>query len=181
MGKNDDDAKLEGLEKQGDARTECGDTANDVHAAKDDEPYSCMVALQRMFLFHGLSMSELEKIREISYILEVPPERVLIQEGSENNLLYIILEGEVSIYRNKKFVKALTKGNHFGEMALLNSMPRTASVVSTRPSRLVVIERERFVDLITQAPRLGYRITWEMAKQLSIRLDEVMEKEAEWL
>jgi hypothetical protein len=144
--------------------------------AQAREPYSCMVMLQRMFLFKSLSVNELQKIREISYILDCPANRTLIQEGSSNNLLYIILSGEVAIYRNQRLVKTLARGNHFGEMALLNSMPRTATVVSTKESSLLVIERERFVGLINEDPEVGLKAIWEMAKQLSIRLDDLMEK-----
>ena len=177
--KGDQTENLEDFEESDDEpeSEEAGIFENDsTEPAQYREPYSCMVMLQRMFLFKSLSVTELQKIREISYILDCPADRTLIQEGSSNNLLYIILSGEVAVYRNQKLVKTLSRGNHFGEMALLNSMPRTATVISTRESSLLVIERERFVGLINDDPDVGMKAIWEMAKQLSIRLDDLMEK-----
>lgn len=143
---------------------------------QESQALACAAQLQNTFLFRDLSIEELKEIAKISYMLECPAQYTLIHEGAENQLLYLIIEGQVAIFRNKQFVKNLGPGDHFGEMALLNSVPRTASVVTSKPSSLLVVERKRFVNLICSVPDMGLKIVWEMAKQLSVRLDEVMQK-----
>ena len=158
-------------EKPGTDSTPCGSHAA---PAREVEMHTCLDMMQRMYLFQDLTARELQKIQKISYVLDCPANRILIKEGATSDLLYMILDGQVAVYRDQKHLATLSRGDHFGEMALLNKSPRSATVMSTLDCSLLVIEREKFFDLINNDQTLGMKTLWAISCQLSVRLEEVL-------
>ena len=70
-------------------------------------------------------------------------------------------------------VRSLLPGEHFGEMALFNNRPRSATVTALTAGRLLVMERHRFNELVKKEPQLGVKLLWCFAQVLSLRLDDV--------
>lgn len=146
--------------------------------AEEVEMHTCLNMMQRMYLFQDLTARELQKIQKISYVLDCPANRILIKEGATSDLLYMILEGQVAVYRDQVHLATLSRGEHFGEMALLNKFPRSATVMSTRDCSLLVIEREKFFNLINNDESLGMKTLWAIGCQLCARLDSVLDSQA---
>jgi serine/threonine protein phosphatase PrpC len=69
-------------------------------------------------------------------------------------------------------VADLEAGRHFGEMALLNRRPRTATVIARLASRLLVLDREAFSALMAQEPLIAAKFLWALSQSLSLRLDD---------
>ena len=128
--------------------------------------------LRNIPLFRDLSSAELALVQEITTLLDCPPSYTLVKEGAVNDSLYFILNGEAGVFRGQEFIKSLRPGDHFGEMALLNEQPRVASVISSRPCSLLVMQKAPLLKLLRENPGLGFKIMWEMARELSTRLDE---------
>jgi serine/threonine protein phosphatase PrpC len=129
--------------------------------------------LRHVVIFRHLDMSELCKVLSVVRVVDVQPGEVIIREGETSDALYAIVEGRIEVQRAGVSVRALKAGEHFGEMALFNSRPRSATVMATSNAKLLVMERARFNELVKKEPQLGVKLMWSFAQVLSLRLDDV--------
>ncbi|MEO8273861.1 MAG: MFS transporter [Chloroflexota bacterium] len=109
--------------------------------------------LRRLPIFAPLSAPTIEHILAELTWLRVPPGEVVVREGDPGDRFYILAEGEVMVSIRGESVGARGAGEHFGEIALLRSVPRTATVTAMTPLRLIAIERERFLEAVTGHPQ----------------------------
>ncbi len=128
--------------------------------------------LRHVVIFRHLDMSELCKVLSVVRAIEVEKGETLMKEGEASDALYAILEGRMQIQRGGAPVKSLLPGEHFGEMALFNSRPRSATVTALSHGKLLLMERGRFNELIRKEPQLAVKLLWSFAQVLSLRLDD---------
>jgi len=95
-----------------------------------------------------------------------------LQEGDKSESLFVCVSGELEVERGGKVISRIRSGNSFGEMALLNRRPRSASVRAVSDSRLLVLERDDFYRWMNQDALLGAKFLFKLAQDLSLRLDE---------
>lgn len=128
-------------------------------------------ALQRVPLFSDLRTSTLRRVARLAEAREFAPDALIIREGEPANAFYILLEGRAEVFRGKRAVRVATlrAGDFFGEMALLDSFPRAASVRATAPSRCLVLARWDFLREL----RLHPAIAIQMLPVLSRRIREL--------
>ncbi len=79
-------------------------------------------------------------------------------EGEPGDRFYLIEEGEVEVFEQGTYRRNEGPGESFGEIALLHDVPRTATVRTTAPTRLLALEREQFLSAVT-----GHRRSREAA------------------
>ena len=96
---------------------------------------------------------------------------VLFEEGQPGDYMYVVQEGEVEIRRqvgeSDRVLAVLPPGEFFGEMAILNARPRSATAVVRTASRLLVIDGTTFEAMLRARPEIALR----MIKALASRLD----------
>jgi len=111
-------------------------------------------ALRHVPMFMPLSAPVLECLASGSRLVDVDPGDVIIREGDPGDAFYVIESGAVSVD-----VGGVARGERrgfgesFGEIALLQDVPRTASVVAAEPCTLVVLDRDAFLSALTGQPR----------------------------
>jgi CRP/FNR family transcriptional regulator, cyclic AMP receptor protein len=76
----------------------------------------------------------------------------IFAEGDPGDYLYAVLEGEVAITRGDRQVATIVVGGVFGEMALIDQKPRSATATARTDVRLAAIDRNRFLDLVHNTP-----------------------------
>ncbi len=107
---------------------------------------------------------------------EFPKGTILFKEGDKNREMYVILKGKVKISRtvSKKEEKlaVISKGEFFGEMAVLTNEPRTATAEVIEPSKILVVDADTFETLI----RTHSEIALKMLQNLASRLHETDKK-----
>lgn len=84
---------------------------------------------------------------------DIPEKNEIIAQGEEGEYFYIIAQGEVEVYKRvatgeKVQLRVLESGDHFGEIALLKDIPRTASVRTLTPCTFITFSREEFMEMI---------------------------------
>ena len=129
--------------------------------------------LRRVTLFREMTMPELARILHVAHPVEVPAGEVVVREGEATDGLYILVEGAARVQRGGQTVADLEAGRHFGEMALLNRRPRTATVLARLPSHMLVLDRASFSALMSQEPLIAAKFLWALSQSLSLRLDDV--------
>lgn len=128
--------------------------------------------LKQVYLFKHLNFRELAHVMRLVQVAHCEAGDVLIQEGEASDSLFITIEGELVVTKSGNEVAVLVSGSHVGEMALLSQRPRSATVRAVEPSRVLVIERSRFYQLIREEPDIGVKLMWSLAQALSLRLDD---------
>ena len=122
--------------------------------------------LAKVPLFTACSRKELQTIARASDDVEVPKGKVLVQEGKPGHEFFLILDGTASVKRGKKEIAKLGKGQYFGELALLDRGPRSASVVATSDLDVLVLGQREFAGVIDEVPSLAHKLLTSMAQRL---------------
>lgn len=139
---------------------------------RDTDEQSVRALLQDIPLFDGLSQKNLSAIQAILHRREFSPGEILFHQGNPGVGMYVIQKGKIEIlYEPTDEVLAeLTDGDFFGELALLNETPRSATAVSRGDSVLHGLFRPDLMDLVERQPSLGVQILLHMGQVLSERL-----------
>lgn len=122
--------------------------------------------LKSIWLFSSCTASELRKIRGSLDEVEVPAGKVLVEEGRVGLEFYLIVDGEATVTRNGKHVATLGPGSHFGELALLDRRPRSASVVSETAMDVLVLSQRQFNSLLQSVPTISRKLLAALATRL---------------
>jgi CRP-like cAMP-binding protein len=90
----------------------------------------------------------------------------LCREGERGQEFFVIMEGEAQITRDGKPLATRRSGDFFGEIALVEDVPRTATVTATTPIRFFVLTRQRFLRLLDEQPSVERKVLRALAKRL---------------
>ena len=123
-------------------------------------------ALARTPLFSGLSKKELTELARMSDDLEIEAGHVLCREGQIGREIFVIVEGEVVVTRKGRPVKRSGGDEFFGEIALLEDIPRTATVKAKTPLRLFVLTSRDFRRLVDSSPSVERKVMRSLALRL---------------
>ena len=144
--------------------------------AKDDERAKRLAlkreVLGRMPLFARLSDRELLRVMQAVEVRSYDDQAVVIREGDKGDELFIVLSGKVSVSRGGETLTRLGAGEHFGEMALIRAVPRSASVSSDGGAELIVIRRTDFFELLRSEHEIAVKMLWQFLGVLADRLDQ---------
>lgn len=103
-------------------------------------------------LFARCSSGDLAKIARLTDEIDVEAGRALVVEGDPGHEAFVVLEGTASISQGGVEVATVGPGAVFGEMALIDRVPRNATVTATTPMQLLVIGQREFSGLLDEAP-----------------------------
>ena len=123
-------------------------------------------ALKRVPLFEGLSRKELADLARVTDDLEVPTGQVLCKEGDTGHEFFVIVEGEIDVTKGGKMVAQRDGGEFVGEIALLENVPRTATVTATTPLRLFVLTRQDFRQLVDANRTVEQKVMRALARRV---------------
>lgn len=127
---------------------------------------SLQLDLKSIWLFSGCSASELRKIRSSLDQVAVPAGKLLVEEGRIGMEFFLITKGTAKVTRQGRKVATLGPGNYFGELALLDRKPRSASVVSESDMELLVLSQRQFNGLLESVPTISRKMLAAMANRL---------------
>ncbi len=121
--------------------------------------------------FPGYPKSEAEEMISAGKVREYPPDTVLCHEGAIESTFYIILDGEVQVTKfindaEARFLKYLEPGDFFGEMALIQNSPRSATVMTKVPTTVLEINKEAFTDLFKRSTSVSLALAREVSRRL---------------
>ena len=132
--------------------------------------------LKNIPLFSSLTDSELTAIEKVAVKKTFPKNTILLSAGDSTDALYVICEGKVKVTiddnEGKELILSiLGTGEYFGEMALLDDEPRSASVTTKETTQLLIISKNDFMGFFSSNP-----IALNLLKDLIKRLREANKK-----
>jgi CRP-like cAMP-binding protein len=114
--------------------------------------------LKRVPLFERCSQRELAEIASLADELDLPAARDLTKEGAGGWEFLILVDGEADVVRKGKVVNELGPGDFVGEIALVSGKPRTATVRTRGPSRILVLSASGFRMLMRDVPSIQDKV-----------------------
>jgi CRP-like cAMP-binding protein len=122
--------------------------------------------LKSIWLFSGCSASEIRKIRGALDELTVPAGKVLCEEGAIGREFFVIVSGTASVRRKGRKVATLGPGDYFGELALLDRKPRSATVISDTELQILVLGQRQFNAILESMPAIARKLLSATASRL---------------
>lgn len=127
--------------------------------------------LQNKTIFKGLTKEELDRVVGIMGTREFKRNEVIFLEGDPGDCLYLVLAGEVRIFKlspdgREKTLALIGVGDFFGEMALIEAKARSASAGTLTKVKLAVLHRDHFNELIYEHPEIALKMIVQLAERL---------------
>lgn len=137
--------------------------------------------LRNVHLFQTLKENQIEAISRILLVNSYYKNQTIFQEGETGDALFIVLKGKIKVClydeEGREYVlDVIGKDGFFGELALIDELPRSANAVAMESADLLIIRRPDFLRLLTENPT----ITIEILKVLSKRL-RLADERIRWL
>jgi CRP-like cAMP-binding protein len=138
-------------------------------------------------IFSDLDQETIQKIVKSGTIQSYKKNSVILSEEDSGSALFVIAKGKVKIARtsndDKEVILAiLSESDFFGEMSLLDGMTRSATVTALEDSKLFMIQRAEFLDLLKKFPEVSIALLTELTKRLrasSMKIKALSLKDAE--
>jgi len=130
--------------------------------------------IEKIDLFHGLTREEVVKIFSKGMTMRCAQGETVFYKGTVGSQMYVVLGGKIGVFDDDQCFAVLRPGDMFGEMALVNKTPRSATVKALEDSRLFVLSENIFERLMTK--RVAIRILLNIVRTLSQRLRDTNAK-----
>ena len=119
--------------------------------------------LERNLLFRGLAPATLDQIARLCIRRSYEPDAIIFSQSDPGDALFGVVTGRVRISAStaggrEVFLNIMEPGDTFGEIALLDGRPRTASASAMAASELFLVNREQFLGLLARDPVLGKQV-----------------------
>lgn len=134
--------------------------------------------LEDVAIFSGLSPTELELLEHHMVTRSFKKNTIIINEGDEASTFFIIITGAIKVFLSNEegkeiIINAQGPGDHFGELALLDGAPRSASVITTEKSTIGVISKEDFHNVLSRNTDLALNLIRELTRRVRFLSDNV--------
>ena len=123
-------------------------------------------ALKRAPLFEGLSKKELRELARATEDLKIEAGTVLCKEGSLGREFFVIVDGVAEVTKGGKRLATRQAGEFFGEIALLTTTKRTATVTAKTPIRCFILTRGDFRRVLDESPSVERKVMQALAERL---------------
>lgn len=126
-------------------------------------------------MFDSLDHDELRIVVRYMNVVDVKPKDIVFREGKAGNYVCFVADGTLEVIKTSEsgrtvVLASLHEGCSIGEMAILDSYPRSATVRAKTAATLVTLSGRAFQDILDRHPRIGLKILIGLAKLLSQNL-----------
>ena len=123
-------------------------------------------------LFSGVTGEDLAAIAERAVEVDFPADHVIARQGEIGTGFFVIVEGQVRVVRDGQELARLGPGDFFGEMSVIDGLPRVAQVATTSDSRCLALASWEFERLIVDHPTIGLAILRGLSARLRSRTEQ---------
>jgi CRP/FNR family transcriptional regulator/CRP/FNR family cyclic AMP-dependent transcriptional regulator len=130
-----------------------------------------LASLRSIPLFSQVSDGDLGSLANLLIERRVPRGKTIVEEDLPGDYMYVIRQGRVKVTKlsgdgREKILEFLGEGDFFGEMSLLDSAPRSASVKALSETRILALSRKDFLDALRRSPDLAMAVIQELTRRL---------------
>ena len=141
------------------------------NSAADSATIGSGAILGKMELFRGISERELGRLEKLARPRNYEPGQMIVEEGTSGIALFVIIKGKVRVTQKgpdggQKEIRTMGAGGAFGEMALFNSRPRSATITAVEPTECLAIHQFDFLDELRKSPEIAIRLLDTLSQRL---------------
>jgi CRP/FNR family transcriptional regulator, cyclic AMP receptor protein len=141
------------------------------HSAREHEQLQMAAALRKVPLFASLAPPAIEEIVRAARRHHYERDEVVFYQGDPGDTFYVILNGQVKVSVSSSegqeaILVMLDAGDSFGEFALLDEQPRSATIQASRPTEVLALRKDDFHRLIRHSPEIAIELLKVMTKRL---------------
>lgn len=140
------------------------------------DPLMKMETLAKIPLFRYLTYAERAKVLALANLARFKKSAKIVDEGSPGDSLFIILSGNVGVYKGSAQVSVRNAGEVVGEMSLIDQAPRSATLKANEDLALLAIKNKQLFELLRKDSRLAVKILWAFSAELNSRLRSTTER-----
>jgi len=122
--------------------------------------------LQRIPIFSGFDRRRMERLGMLADEVHVPAGKVLMRQGDIGSDMMVVVRGSVAVERDGNRLNTLGSGDFFGEIALVDGGPRTATVTTEEPTTLLVITHRDFHSMMDEFPEVADQVMNALANRV---------------
>ncbi|MDF1758657.1 MAG: cyclic nucleotide-binding domain-containing protein [Legionellaceae bacterium] len=135
------------------------------------------IAMQQTEFFEGLPDEVLFELSKSCSVMDFAVNETILTENEPGTDLYILVDGEVDIYKNENHIGTFKPYKCFGEMSLFADIPRTSTIISKERSIFLVIEKQDFLSITDEFPQILRTIIKIVIDRFSDQIDTLKNKE----
>ena len=130
-----------------------------------------ILLLKEIEIFSGLSPAELAAIATVTKELNYPGDQTVIKQNDVGETVFLVIDGEVEVIKelmggDEMVIAIIGEGDSFGEMALLENEPRSATIRTTKPSRFLIIQQQEFKETAMEYPGIALKICKVLSRRI---------------
>ena len=114
-------------------------------------------------LFSRLPRRHVRAIAKLAWPVDYAPSEVIVQAGDRGDSFYLMLDGRARVLGKSR---VLRPGDFFGEMALIDGGPRSATIIAASPVRVMMVQRRAFLKALKENPQIGLAIMKTLAERV---------------
>jgi CRP-like cAMP-binding protein len=99
-------------------------------------------------------------------VVDVEPGNALFREGESGDTMFVVIDGAVDVVHDGRVIETIGPGGLIGELALIDTTPRSATAVASVPSRLVCVGKQEYTFLVQEHPTFALQVMTVMAERL---------------
>ncbi len=134
--------------------------------------------LSTVDVFAGLEDHELEHLQRTSQMVSLPPDTIIFRQGDKGDKMYLVVQGIIEIWKSEGHdlkgsrLARLKQGEIFGEMALFDKDPRSATAITSiaKETKIWIWDEKDLIKVIHDHPQLGTKLLMNFMKKVSNRL-----------
>jgi CRP/FNR family transcriptional regulator, cyclic AMP receptor protein len=132
-----------------------------------------LLFVRRVPIFKELRDDFIVRLTSVMHELQFPANHTIFRQGEEGRSLYIIVSGRVRVHIGDKQLAEVDQGKYFGEMAVFDTQPRSASVTTVEPCEFLELTQEQLYDAIEETPEIAVNIIRELSRLIRHLNDNV--------
>ncbi len=141
-----------------------------------------ILLLKEIEIFSGLSASELAAIAGVTEEMAYAKDKDVITQNGVGETVFLIIDGKVSVIMEKEngkeeHIDQMSSGSAFGEMALIDDSPRSATIRTMTPCRFLILHKQEFKETAMEFPRIALQICSVLSRRIRHLHSLVQEKE----
>ncbi|MCP4024439.1 MAG: cyclic nucleotide-binding domain-containing protein, partial [Desulfobacteraceae bacterium] len=130
-----------------------------------------ILLLKEIEIFSSLNPGELAAIASVSTELDYGQDQEVIKQGNVGETVFLVIEGKVAVIKEQKegeelMLDTISNGDSFGEMALLENEPRSATIRTLESSKFLVLHKQEFNETVMEYPRIALQICTVLSRRL---------------
>jgi CRP-like cAMP-binding protein len=114
-------------------------------------------------LFSRVPKRQVRALAKLAWVVDHAPGEVIVQAGEQGNSMYLMLEGRARVVGKSRILRP---GDFFGEMALIDGGPRSATIIAASQVRVMMLQRRAFLKVLKQNPQIGLAIMETLAERV---------------